>query len=210
MRKVFCVLIFFSLSAIAAAEALYVTDSFQITLRTGQGIEHKIVGMIPSGEKVEVIQTEEKWTKIKRKNGVEGWVLTRFLTAEEPSSIKFKTLNYKHENLLKKNQKNIEELEMLRSENSALKIDLKTIRANFSRLTERHSKLKNESADFLNLKEKYISNSKVLEEKIKKAENLETRLKERNIKIFVAGAVVMLIGFVIGLSAKRKKRGIYY
>lgn len=210
MRKILALILFFSLAVSAEAENLYVTDSFQITLRTGQGIEHKIVSMISSGEKVEVLENQEKWTKIKRKNGVEGWVLSRFLTEEKPNYIKLNSLTRQHESLLKNSEKNDKELVELRTENSALKKDLKTIKKELKEIKSKYSKLKKESSDFLNLKEKYENNHNLLEENIKKSEDLESKLMERNIKVFIAGAVVMLIGFIFGLSAKRKKRGLYY
>ncbi len=39
-------------STAVQAETMYVSDLVEITLRTGQGIDHKIIAMIKSGQKV--------------------------------------------------------------------------------------------------------------------------------------------------------------
>lgn len=210
MRKLLTLFIFLLLCSAVSAQTLYVTDSFEITFRTGQGTEHKIIGMLPSGEKIELLQTEEKWARIKRKNGAEGWVLKRFLTETKPSSVELKSINRKYENLLAKSKKNIEELRILREENRALKIDLNKIRGEYKGLDNNFEKLKKDSKNFLSLKKEHETSSEELKQKVKIAEELESKLMERNIKMFIAGAVIMLVGVLIGLSAKKKKRGLYY
>ncbi len=209
MKKIIVFIVFFSFVSIASSEYLYVTDSFEITLRTGRGLQHKILGMLPSGEKLEILNVEEQWTNVKRKNGQEGWVLSRFLKNDIPKAIKLKLLTGKY-NLIKEEQsKNISELKALRADNSSLKSDLKAIKAQFRELSENYSRLQNESAGYLNLKKKYEKNVKILEENQKKSKELENTLMERNIKLFVAGAVVLILGFIIGISSK-KKRGSRY
>jgi len=44
------------------AERAYVTDSFEITFRTGPGTNHKIMRMLSSGQPVEVVREEGEWS----------------------------------------------------------------------------------------------------------------------------------------------------
>lgn len=209
MKKIILFLIFFSLTLEAFGASLYVTDSFEVTLRTGMGTKHKILGMVPSGEKLEVLEYGDQWTKVKRSNGIEGYILTRFLMDEEPNFKKFSSLTLKFEALSLKNEKNKEELKALREENSELKRDLNSVGKDFQDLNGKYKKLKEESSNYLKLKKEFEEKAKLLEEKNIATAELKSKLMERNVKIFLAGASVLLLGFIIGMSTKKKKRGLY-
>ena len=47
------------------AEKAYVTDSLKVTFRTGPSTENKIVSMLSSGQPVEVLESQEKWTHVR-------------------------------------------------------------------------------------------------------------------------------------------------
>lgn len=210
MKKIIMFLIFFSLTTKGFAAFLYVTDSFEVTMRTGMGTKHKIVSMIPSGEKLEVIEYGDEWTKLKRKNGVEGYVLTRFLKDEQPNSQKLFSLTSKFEALLSENEKNKEELKNLREENSELKMELNSVREDFEKINDKYLNLKKEASDYLKLKKEFEEKSKLLEQKNIAASELESKLMKRNVDIFLAGAGVLLFGFIIGLITKKKKTNRLY
>jgi SH3 domain protein len=59
----------------------YVSDDLEITMRNGQGTKFSIKKMLDSGTKLEVIETDPAgYSKVKTMDGVEGWVLTRYLS----------------------------------------------------------------------------------------------------------------------------------
>jgi SH3 domain protein len=68
-------------SAWAENQTAYVTDSFQVTLRVGPGVEYRIVAMPNSGQAVEVLEVQEEWSHIKLggASAQEGGILTRHL-----------------------------------------------------------------------------------------------------------------------------------
>jgi SH3 domain protein len=70
----------FLLPVMVQAKTLYVTDEFQITMRTGESTTHRIMRMLNSGTALDVISTnpETGYTKIKVGN-IQGFVLTRQL-----------------------------------------------------------------------------------------------------------------------------------
>jgi len=74
-------------STVVQAETMYVGDIIKITVRTGPGINHKIVAMINSGARVEVLKPEDEWSLVRITNGKEGWVLSRFLKSKEPDGL---------------------------------------------------------------------------------------------------------------------------
>lgn len=59
----------------------YVTDQFKITLRQGAGLHYKIVRMLSSGERLQVVRqdTQTGYTEVRTPGGDQGWVLTRYL-----------------------------------------------------------------------------------------------------------------------------------
>jgi SH3 domain protein len=65
----------------AFAKTAYVTDELKITLRTGESATHRIVRMLPTGERLEVLSTDPKtgYSKVRTAGGTEGYVLTRQL-----------------------------------------------------------------------------------------------------------------------------------
>ncbi|MCP4686809.1 MAG: TIGR04211 family SH3 domain-containing protein [Desulfobacterales bacterium] len=102
------------------AETMYISDIMEITLRTGPGRDNKIITMISSGQKVEILRRAENWSKIRMTDGKEGWVLNRFLTVERSNRLKLKALEKEYEALKVKSGPLIEEKSRLKKENARL------------------------------------------------------------------------------------------
>ena len=62
------------------AKTMYVSEIIEITLRTGPGIDHKVIAMVPSGVELTVLESGGEWTRGRLPNEKEGYVLNRFLT----------------------------------------------------------------------------------------------------------------------------------
>lgn len=71
----------------AANTTRYVTDELTVTLRTGRGTDFRIRRHLVSGTEVQVLSTHKKsgYSKVRLADGVEGWVLSRFLV-DQPSA----------------------------------------------------------------------------------------------------------------------------
>jgi len=191
------------------AETWYVSESFEITMRTGPSVERKIIALIKSGTEVEILESSEKWTKIHYRNR-DGWVLTRYLSSNKPCSTTLSNLKQSYANLNKEkiilSQKNAE----LKTENQRLQSALTTHQNNLEKISNEYEELKQESADFLKLKRAYEQASKELAITKAKAEKVEIEnqqlQKSQNIKWFMAGAGILIIGFIIGFSFRRQRR----
>ena len=200
--------IFFSFSV--QAEPMYVSDKLSVTVRTGQGTTHKIIALIKSDQKVEALEKGEEWTLVRLQNGKQGWALSRYLTNDIPKSIQLASLQIKYKNVAA-------QAESLTVENDKLKSDFKKLSATLSKkekalnnLQRDYDALKADSADFLNLKTKYEKASHQLIAQTEKAEELKKIVEKlqlyQNIKWFLAGSGVLLVGFIIGFSSKRQRR----
>jgi len=202
-----CMILFCSM---VQAETMYVGDEIKITLRTGPRTDHKILAMIKSGQEVEALQTDNDWTQVKLLNGMEGWVLTRFLTYDKPCQLETEILKKKHEALSAQSSFLLKENGVYKEESKRLRKELSGSEEMLAAVNKSYDTLKKESADFLELKSKYELTSSQLAGQTKKVENLEEELSKllshRNIIWFLSGAGVLVFGILIGFSAKRQRR----
>ena len=71
-------------SVLAPAQSAWVSDSFEITLRTGPSTNNEIRLMLDSGARLEILEVDEEsgYTQVRTSGGTEGWVLSRYLMDE--------------------------------------------------------------------------------------------------------------------------------
>lgn len=76
--------VFLAASGLANARTGYVTDSFDLPLRSGESERSKIVKMLPNGSQLNVLgdSTENGYTWVQAGNGAEGYILTRYISSE--------------------------------------------------------------------------------------------------------------------------------
>lgn len=192
------------------AETEFVTDKMQITFRTGPGNDRKILSLLSSGQSVEVLQREGEWSMVRLQNGKEGWVLQQYLTTEIPCRIQIKQVRQELAQLkvsFATSQNNIKKLE---SEKTSLTSELKSTKQELTSTQRAFEKLKKDAAGFLQLKARYDKTVKHLSAQTEKAntldETLTKTLRKQNLRWFIGGASVLLIGFIIGFSTKKQKR----
>lgn len=197
-------------ASVVQAETMYVRDILKITMRAGRGVEYKILEVLESGKEVEVLSIDEEWANVRLQNGKEGWVSGKYLTPEKTDSLVLKRIQEK-ESLLGS------QIAGLRAENVKLKDEVKGLslqlaesRQNLFEINKSYENLKSKSGGYIQLESDYKKAAQKLAEQNNKAESLEdelTRLlQQQNIKWFFSGAAVLIIGFIIGYSARRQKR----
>jgi len=192
------------------AENKYVSDAVKVTMRTGPGNDRKIISLLRVGTKVEVVQPGDEWTLVRLANEKEGWVINRFLTDKIPSDIELKILKSKYQALKDSASQIQEKNSLLKVENEKLTTEFTVSRKKLQKTTNDYEDLKTESKEFLKLQSKFKAASSKLAEQTKKAEKFEDELTKllwnQNIKWFLSGAGVLILGFIIGFSAKRQRR----
>lgn len=179
----------------ALGETVYVKGIMKITMRTGPGVEHKIIAMLESGDNLELIESGDGWSHVRNVDGKDGWVLTRYVTSEVPKTLIADRLKSENSALS-------EAIEKVKAENA----ELAGIKAKFETLDHSYSLLKKESADFLILKEKYEKVAKAYKDQEARNAALEKSLGNEDVKWFLSGAGVLFVGILLGMSARKKKR----
>ena len=209
--KLVLIIMFISFATPVWAKTMYVTDTIKITFRNGPSIKHKILAMLKSGEEVEVLEELNDWTKIRLKDGKEGYVLSHYLSPNIPKSLIINELQSKVKYLQKQVQKLNQIKETLETSNSKLKASLESKEKQLVKLEKEYNDLKSGSANYIETKQLKdqleIANKKLktqlatLLERNKALEGKEKRLW------FLSGAAVLLVGWVLGLIWGRTQIG---
>lgn len=203
---VFIGICLFLFSTATQAETMYVNDIVKITLRTGPGIDHKIIAMIQSGQDLEVLESKDGWTLIRLPNGKEGWVLNHLLTSTIPNSLELHRLRKEQQKLTTEVDVHVQEIAKLKEENHTLRAERVRNNALVNKLSASYEDLKKESADILKMKSVYQKTVAQLGEQTQTAKALEKELQQKYITAGLCGAGILLLGFIIGFSAKRQRR----
>jgi SH3 domain protein len=190
---VLCLVIFLLLflQLTAMAQTIYVTDSITITMRNGPSTQHRILKMLPSGTKLEVVDDDSNqdsgWIRVATPDGTTGWVLKSYTMDKEPRDVLVQRLRSERDELKGKNIQFQEELDALKKQIAQFK----------ETATDSH-------AEVSNLKRKVSSLRTELEE----AEKNDQR------KWFLYGAGVVagsaLVGFIFGRIQRRKTGRLRY
>lgn len=68
------------------AETGYVVDQLLIGVRAGTDAEDKLLQVLPSGERVEILGRDGEFTRIRSTGGTVGWVESAYLTDQRPAA----------------------------------------------------------------------------------------------------------------------------
>ena len=210
------------------ADTRYVSDRLIISIRDGQDQNAAVLGYLETAAPVEILEEKGDFLRIRTEDGIEGWVRTQYIVSEKPKALIIDNLENKIETLNK-------EIETLKNEqdsgSNTLSKTKKMYQKNIEELKEEVNINQKFAAkaksDFIQLDEKYknlLKNSKNTEglieevEKLKKLNaelNTEVKslrkdrknpLKSNRIQSFIAGAGVLILGFILGGSAKKRKK----
>lgn len=196
------------------ARMAYVTDSFRISLRTGPSLDNKILKFLPSGEPVEILDTQEGWDQIEALNpehqGIKGWVLSRYLMERIPWEQQAKALIRDNKEFREKLDNIQKELtRTARLERELRKKYQETAEAK-DRIESQYLELKKGAPDYLKLKVAYDNGVKKIEGLTRENEQLKSSQMNR---WFALGALVLLCGLMLGLlmgRQQRKRRSLLY
>ena len=199
-------------SGAAGAATMYVTDTFEITMRATPGVGKKIVAMLPSNTKVQTDQHQDGWVLVTTASGKKGWVLERYLTSDTPSAFLVKGLTENNESLKQSLQNATAELERLKASRGELTGSLTRTGDELEELKQAYDSLKKEAAGFLELKRRHEAVTAELagaSETIAglRRENEILHGKERYRWFFSGGGMVLftlLVGFWFGRIRRRQ------
>ena len=194
-----------------AAESRWVSDQFEVMLRTGPSTSNAIELMIDSGVELEILEVdaESGYTRVRTGGGTEGWVLSRYLMSEPSAREQLQTLTA--------------QLTSLNSQGSSLGSQLGAVRAEYETATRQIRQLEQDKSRLqLQLDEttRKAANTLAID---RQNQDLQQQLTDAEIKMsileqeneilsgqttrnwFITGSLVLFGGILLGLILPRLK-----
>lgn len=212
MKKIFLCLVLLVVSATGGqAETRYVSGVLQITLRTGPGVDHRVLTMIKTGQEVAVLDAGDKdWTKIRLSDGREGWVMNRFLVSEKPGDLSLEYAQQKNRAISLQLSETLEANSRLRQEADRMRADFADIQKKLDEIEHAYRMLERNASQSSKIKADFEKSASDLAIQARRSQKMEQALRDlrrqQHIKWFLSGAGVLLAGFLLGLSVKRQRR----
>ncbi len=202
--------------ATGIAETVYVSENFEITMRTGPGADRKIISLLESGQALEMVEKGAEWSMVSTPAGKEGWVLNRYLTADQPCAMVLSRMRQEFD-VLQATYKDLKNrFDQLSARKKNTDADLSQSLKEREELTNAFETLRQEASEYLNLKKRHEKVTTDLAEERKRSaaldeENMQMK-RNRIIQWVWTGGGIMLAGFFIGLfsSGRRKPRSSLY
>ena len=188
----------------------FVVPGKKIPVRTGMGQKYRILAMAPSGTRVEALQQDETWVKVKLQNKQTGWMPFRYLTRTHPLEDAVIVLKAKNQDLKTRSKELKEQVDMLSRDLNLKENELKTCVSERSAIKASHDRLKKDASNVVQIKETFQNTADKLKNTNWKLSEAEQKIKQlRNnsmIKWFLAGAAVILLGWLLGRYARLSKK----
>lgn len=198
-------------SLAAFGEPVWVSDQFEIMLRTGPSTNNAIELMVNSGTELEFLEedVESGYSRVMTSGGTEGWVLSRYLMGEPGAREQLVTLT--------------QQLNVASTEGTSMGSQLSSITAEYEAANNRISalerdkaetqveidKIRRTAANVLAIDEQNMN----LQQKLTDVEMTMSILEQENESLgsqttrnwFITGALVLLGGVLIGLILPRMR-----
>ncbi|SFV88306.1 hypothetical protein MNB_SUP05-SYMBIONT-7-668 [hydrothermal vent metagenome] len=196
---------FLPLSAIVCAESfVYVTDIVPIPMRSENKIQNdpsNLIKMLDSGTKLEILATENGWTKVKFENTT-GWMISRYLTSNIPARVQLERLkrrsNSNQLSLSKQNEKNLileDNVSELKKENSVLSIQVGKLESEKKHIQDTYRDSLKLEHDNKSLRAQALQ----LTTELQLSQNNSTINQDSSARNwFIVGALVLFFGFMMG------------
>ncbi|HIG88423.1 TIGR04211 family SH3 domain-containing protein [Candidatus Thioglobus sp.] len=192
------------ISTIVSAQSyVYVTDMVDIPIRLDNKItSDNLLRMLPSGTKLEILSTENGWTKVKFEETI-GWMISRYLTNNPPAQAQLeklkRTYNANKRKILNTKQRSVdleEQVKSLKNKNTLLSVQTGKSQAEKEHIEQVYK-------DALKLEytnQKLKTEVLQLKTEVQLLKNNNTIGQESSSRNwFIVGALILFFGMVIGL-----------
>ncbi len=184
------------------AKSMYVKPLEEFAVRRGQGTKYKIIAMVETGAKVQVLEQTNGYAKIRLQNGKEGWLLRRFLINTPPPAQQFEQAVKENARLREQKKEAVKKAAEAMASLEETQAQLKSVLAERNTLLETYQQLQKDTDNIVQLKKNQEETAQLnaeLSEQINSIKDENAVLKkEKNLDWFITGAVVLLLGFLLG------------
>ena len=211
MKTFYRVVVLCSLFAIQAAWAApaWVTDQFEITLRSGPSTSNAIQLMIKSGTQLEVLErdAESGYSRVRTAGGTEGWVVSRYLMNERSAREQLERLSSQLTDANSRGTSLGSQLTSIKDQYDAATARIATLESEKAALEQELAEIKRTAANVLAINDQNES----LMEQLSAAQIHGDTLEQENRQLagqstrywFMTGAVVLVVGIILGIWLPR-------
>ncbi len=194
---------------VAFAQSAWVTDQFEITLRSGPSTSNAIQLMVGSGTRLDVLErdADSGYTRVRTQGGTEGWVLTRYLMTEPSAREQLERLTSQLTNANSRGSSLDSQLNAIRSEYDSAKQQIAALEREKAAAETELAEIKRTAANVLAISDQ----NKTLMDQLTAAQIRGDTLEQENRQLasqttrywFMAGGLVLLVGFLLGIWLPR-------
>jgi SH3 domain protein len=197
--------------SLVCAQSAWVSDEFEITLRTGPSTSNAIERMLSSGTELTVLeeQPESGYTRVRTPGGTEGWVLTRYLMDEPSAREQLERLSAQLTDASAEGASMTSQLTAIRGEYDSATRKIRELEQDNADLQSKLEEITRKSANTLAIDEQ----NKRLQQQLTDADIRISLLEQENEQLtgqtnrkwFITGALVIFGGVLLGLILPRLK-----
>jgi SH3 domain protein len=199
------------ISVTAAAEEAWVSDQFEVMLRTGPSTNNAIERVLRSGTALEVLETDSEagYALVRTTAGTEGWVLSRYLMNEPSAREQLERLTGQLTNATNTSSSVTQQLDAVRGEYNNANNRIAVLEREKSSLEKELAEIKRTAANVLAIDRQ----NKDLRDQLATTEIEVSTLEQTNRELtgqatrywFMTGALVLIVGIILGLWLPRIK-----
>jgi SH3 domain protein len=205
-------LFFVSLAPLTALaeNTVYVRPQSKVTIRAGQGNDFKIVAMASTGQKLTLLEEGDGWSRVRTRDGKEGWILERFLSSDAPLEDVVQDLQGKLDAAGEKEKRQVAQISELSTRLAENEHQLSQCRQQHDEVASSYEALKRDTANVIEMRRHLEGQEEEHRQLITRLDSLETEnrilKKEGAVNWFLAGGGVFLLGWLLGLINRKSKR----
>jgi SH3 domain protein len=199
------------LSGSAIAEPVWVSDQFEVMLRTGPDTSNAIERMLSSGTALDILErdAESGYSRVRTIAGTEGWVLTRYLMQEPSAREQLLNLSSQLSSASEQGSSMGAQLEAITREQQNSASQIRTLEREKEDLQTDLDEIKRTAANVLAIDSQNMS----LQQQLTAFEIQVGALEKENAELggqtmrnwFITGALVLVGGILLGLVLPRMK-----
>jgi SH3 domain protein len=192
-----------------SAEPGWISDQFEVMLRSGPSTSNAIERILPSGTGLEVIERDDEsgYSRVRTAAGTEGWVLTRYLMGEPSAREQLTTLTSRLTNADAQGSSLTSQLGSIKGEYDSATRQIASLERENQKLEQELAGIKRTAANVLAIN----NQNQALREQLTTAEIDTATLEQQNRELssqttrywFMSGALVLVVGMILGIWLPR-------
>lgn len=193
----------------ADAAPAWVSDQFEITLRSGPSTSNAIQLMVASGTQLEVLErdAESGYSRVRTMRGTEGWVLSRYLMTERSAREQLEILSSQLTNANSRGTSLGSQLTAIKGEYESANRGIATLKREKAAAEKELAEIKRTAANVLSINEQnrtLLNDLATVEIRADALDQENRQLSSRTTRYwFMSGALVLLVGIVLGIWLPR-------